>query len=376
MKKLVILFALLTMSVSGIICNGQEKLIKNLGLSNDKGNNVHCSLEDKAGNLWFGTTGDGLFKYDPSASLRTGGKTFTQFTTSNGLNHNLVNDILEDKAGNVWIGTEAGLMLYDPLATVKTGGKSFTEIKIPFRKNVPSKRNDVWSIMQDKSGKLWFATFDGVYTYDPARRSDSNNLKPDGKSFNFFKVTDDTTDCIFKTEYILEDKAGNVWFGGRCNVGVYRYDPSASLSSGGKTITHLKPNGDDWAWPVLQDKKGNIWFSSWKGAYRYDPSASLRTGSELFEKVEGLSDGPITRIIEDKKENLWFGGGGRGLCRYDPSAPLNAGGKTFTCFTAKDGLINDDVWSILEDRTGVLWVGTRETILHRFDGKTFTSYTE
>jgi ligand-binding sensor domain-containing protein len=81
------------MSVFGFTCNGQTILNKNLGLSNDKGNNVHCSLQDKAGNLWFGTTGDGLFKYDPSASLRTGGKTFTQFTTSNGLNHNLVNHI-------------------------------------------------------------------------------------------------------------------------------------------------------------------------------------------------------------------------------------------------------------------------------------------
>lgn len=352
MKKLVILFALLILSVSGITCNAQQKLIKNLGLSNDKGNNVHCSLEDKAGNLWFGTTGDGLFKYD--------GKFFTQFTTSNGLNHNSVNDILEDKDGKIWIGTDAGLVLYD--------GKTFKEIKIPFRKNIPANRYEVLSIMQDKSGKLWFATIAGVYIYDPARRSDSTELRADGKSFSFFKVADDSTDCIYKMEYILEDKTGNIWFGGRCNKGVFRYD--------GKSITNLKPNGDDWAWPVLQDKKGNIWFSSWKGAYRYDPSASLSTGSELFEKVEGLSDGPITRIIEDKKGNLWFGGGGRGLCRYDPSPPLSAGGKTFTCFTAKDGLINDDVWSILEDRTGVLWVGTRETILHRFDGKTFTSYTE
>lgn len=323
-------------SESNTISQGQPKLIKNLGLSNDKGNNVHCSLQDKAGNLWFGTTGDGLFKYD--------GKFFTQYTTSNGLNHNSVNHILEDKDGKIWIGTHAGLVLYD--------GKKFKEIKIPFLKNRPDNRYEVWSIMQDKSGKLWFATIDGVYTYDPARRSDSTELRADGKSFNFFKVADDTTDCIFKMEYILEDKAGNIWFGGRCNIGVYRYD--------GKTISHLRPNGDDWAWPVLQDKKGNIWFSSWKGAYRYD--------GRLFEKIEGLSDGPITRIIEDKKGNIWFGGGGRGLCRYD--------GKTFTCFSTKDGLINDDVWSILEDKTGVLWVGTRETTLHRFDGKTFTNFSE
>ncbi len=341
-------------SESNTIAVGQPKLIKNLGLSNDKGNNVHCSLQDKAGNLWFGTTGDGLFKYD--------GKTFTQFTTSNGLNHNSVNHILEDKDGKIWIGTGAGLVLYDPSATLRTGGKTFAEIQIP-RKNLLSNRYEVWSIMQNKSGKLWFATIDGVYIYDPARRSDSTELRADGKSFSFFKVTDDTTDCIFKMEYILEDKAGNIWFGGRCNKGVFRYDPSAarrsdSLRTGGKTMTNLKPDGDNWAWPVLQDKKGNIWFSSWKGVYSYD--------GKSFTKNEILSNSPVTRIIEDKKGNLWFGGDG--LSRYD--------GKSFTRFTTKDGLINNSVWSILEDRTGVIWVGTRETILHRFDGKTFTSYTE
>jgi len=329
-------------SESNTISQGQPKLIKNLGLSNDKGNNVHCSLQDKAGNLWFGTTGDGLFKYD--------GKSFTQYTTSNGLNHNSVNHILEDKDGKIWIGTDAGLVLYDPSASLRTGGKTFVKIQIPFRKNRPDNRYEVWSIMQDRSGKLWFATVDGVYIYDPARRSDSTELRADGKSFSFFKVTDDTTDCIFKMEYIFEDKAGIFWFGGRCNKGVFRYD--------GKSIINLKPDGDNWAWPVLQDKKGNIWFSSWKGVYSYD--------GKSFTKNEILSNSPVTRIIEDKKGNLWFGGDG--LSRYD--------GKSFTRFTTKDGLINNSVWSILEDRTGVLWVGTRETILHRFDGKTFTNFSE
>ncbi len=328
-----------------IIAVGKPKLIKNLGLQNDKGNNVHCSLQDKAGNLWFGTTGDGLFKYD--------GKTFTQFTTSNGLNHNAVNHILEDKDGKIWICTDAGLVVYDPSASLRTGGKTFAEIQIPFRKYIPSNRHEVWSIMQDKSGRLWLATFDGVYIYDP-----STELRTGGKSFNFFKVTDDSTDCIFKMEYIFEDKAGIFWFGGRCNKGVFRYDPSASLRARGKSITNLKPDGDNWAWPVLQDKNGNIWFSSWKGVYSYD--------GKSFTKYESLSNSPVTRIIEDKKGNLWFGGDG--LSRYD--------GKSFTRFTTKDGLINDSVWSILEDRTGALWVGTRETILHRFDGKTFTSFTE
>lgn len=311
-----------------IITVGQPKLKKTQG--SQPTDNVHCSLQDRAGNLWFGTTGEGVYKFD--------GKSFSQFTATNGLNSNMVYCMLQDKDGNIWMGTKAGVCIYK--------GETFAKIGIPLRKNMPRNKNrnthDVFSIMQDKSGKLWFATIDGVYIYD-------------GKTFTPFIVNESGGGFMssnHNVEYILEDKAGNVWFGGRVNKGVFRYD--------GKSITNLKLNGDAWASPVLQDKNGNIWFSNWDGAYRYD--------GKSFIKIDGLSTGPVTLIIEDKKGKLWFGGGSRGICRYD--------GKSFTCFTTKDGLTNNDVWSILEDRTGNLWVGTRNTGLFRYDGKTFINFSE
>ena len=324
-------------SESKIIADGQPKLIKTQG--SQSSDNVNCSLQDKAGNLWFGTTGEGVYRYD--------GKLFSQFTMTDGLNSNSVYCILEDKASRIWIGTVGGVCTYD--------GKTYSKIQIPLPKNMPPNKyhntHDVYSIMQDKSGKLWFATIDGVFIYDPRRAV--------GKSFKHFKVNEG--EGGFKSsnnnvEKILEDKAGNIWFGGRVNKGVFRYDPKQAI---GKSITNLKPNGDNFAWPVLEDKQGNIWFSNWSGAYCYD--------GKSFTKIDGLSTGPVTRIIEDKKGNLWFGGGGRGICRYD--------GKSYTCFTTKDGLINNDVWSIFEDRAGNLWVGTRNTGLYCYDGKTFTNFT-
>lgn len=318
-------------SESNIISVGHPKLIKTIG--SPKYGNVQCGLQDKAGNLWFGTTENGLYKYD--------GKSFRQFTVANGLNSNNIYSILEDKNGEIWIGTPAGVCLYD--------GKAFAKIQIPLRKKLPPnkfrKTHDVFSIMQDKSGKLWFATIDGVYIYD-------------GKSFTPFIINEGTGGYLSSNnnvEYILEDRVGNIWFGGRGNKGVFRYD--------GKSITNLKPNGDNWAWPALQDKNGNIWFSNWGGAYRYDGKSFTS-----FTKSDGLpSDDSVMRIIEDKNGNLWFGGGG-GICRYD--------GKSFTCFTTKDGLINNCIWAILEDKTGNLWVGTRETGLYLYDGKAFINYSE
>jgi ligand-binding sensor domain-containing protein len=345
-------FTFLTILLLGAACNGQvkkdllkekehPKLIKNLG-----NGNVKCALQDKAGNLWFGTSDNGLYKYD--------GKSFSQFLVNNGLNSNNIYCILEDKDGKIWIGTDAGLCLYD--------GKTFTKIQIPLPKNLPPNKNElyrnshwVFSIMQAKSGKLWFATIDGVFIYD-------------GKSFTPFIINESAGGFLSSNnnaEYILEDKAGNIWFGGRTNEGVFRYD--------GKSITNFKLKeltlqfesrrvGHNWAWPQLQDKNGNIWFSNWAGAYRYDGKTFTS-----FTKSDGLPgyNGLVAKIIEDKKGNLWFGGDG-GLSRYD--------GKLFTSF--KDGLINPWIWAILEDSTGNLWVGTRETGLYLFDGKTFINYSE
>jgi ligand-binding sensor domain-containing protein len=306
---------------------------------------VRCSLQDKEGNLWFGTRGKGLYKYD--------GKSFKQFTVNDGLNSNNTSCILEDKDGKIWVGTEVGLCLYN--------GKIFTQIKIPLPKNLPPNKNPyyqnhwVFSMIQAKSGKLWFATIDCVYIYD-------------GKSFTHFPIKEAASGFLNsndKAERMLEDKEGNIWLGGRTNEGVFRYD--------GKSITHFKlpqliqgengprPKLHNWGWPQLQDKNGNLWFSNWGGAYRYD--GKTFTG---FSAKDGLTVTMVAKIIEDKKGNFWLNGDG--LFSYD--------GKSFTRFTTKDKRVHLGGWSILEDRSGIIWVGTKQNGLYIFDGKEFITYSE
>ena len=242
---------------------GQPKIVKPKG--RNEGDNVRCGLQDKAGNLWFGTSGEGVYRYD--------GKWFTNFTEKDGLSNNHVFAILEDKTGNLWFGTDSGLCRYD--------GKTFTGIPItvnngsnfytPSNKNITAK-NAVWSIMQDKSGKLWFGTKDnGVYCYD-------------GKFFTCFL---DNYNIINKNalhlnwvDCILEDKTGNIWFASRpiAFEGVCRYD--------GKSITNFKPNGDEWIRSMLEDKNGYIWIGTrHKGLWRYDGKTYTN-----FSEKEGLDN--------------------------------------------------------------------------------------
>ena len=76
-------------------------------------NSIACGYRDKTGNLWFGTLGGGVSRYD--------GKSFTNFTIAQGLANNIVYSITEDKTGNLWFGTSGGgVSRYD--------GKSFTNL--------------------------------------------------------------------------------------------------------------------------------------------------------------------------------------------------------------------------------------------------------
>lgn len=81
-------------------------------------------------------------------------------------------------------------------------------------------------------------------------------------------------------------------------------------------------------------------------------------------------------ILADKAGNIWFSGnehdngygGNGGVWCYD--------GKVFKNFTTKDGMGDYGVWCIIEDRAGNIWFGTRNVGLYRYDGKTFTEFSE
>jgi len=85
---------------------------------------------------------------------------------------------------------------------------------------------------------------------------------------------------------------------------------------------------------------------------------------EHFTMRDGLPDMKIECIFEDSRGVLWIGTHDRGVVRYE--------GDEFKPFTQRDGLSGDGVYSILEDQKGNLWFGTNQG-LSRFDGEDFTT---
>lgn len=67
----------------------------------------------------------------------------------------------------------------------------------------------------------------------------------------------------------------------------------------------------------------------------------------------------ISAIFQDRKGNYWFGSTSEGVAFYD--------GKEFVYFTVKDGLADNQIRSIKEDKSGVIWFNTQEGI-SSYDG--------
>lgn len=74
----------------------------------------------------------------------------------------------------------------------------------------------------------------------------------------------------------------------------------------------------------------------------------------------------LRAIFQDSKGNYWFGSHREGVCRFD--------GKSFRYFTKNEGLSDNQVYSIQEDKNGIIWFDTQHGV-SSFDGQSITNHT-
>ncbi len=354
---------------------------------------------DKTGSLWFGTNGGGVSRYD--------GKCFTNFTTAQGLANNVVYSITEDKTGNLWFGTNGGgVSSYDGSRTNHPCNKNKCKHDLRIQQDLKEHNNElaksftnfttaqglannvVYSITEDKTGNIWFGTNgEGVSRYDgnrveaiergdPIAQGTQQDLKKVNgklvKSFTNFTTAQGLANNVVYS--ITEDKTGNLWFG--TNGGVSRYD-------GSRANHPCNKNNCKHDLRIQQDLKKH--------------NKELAKVFTNFTTAQGMASNDVRSITEDKTGNLWFGTEGGGVSRYDGSRanhPCNKKickhdlriqqdlkkhnkelAKSFTNFTTAQGLANNVVYSITEDKTGNLWFGTYGGGVSRYDGKCFTNFT-
>jgi ligand-binding sensor domain-containing protein len=245
----------------------------------------------------------------------------------------IVRTIIQDRKGNIWMATWEGIFRYD--------GKSFTNIT----DKVSSAR--FFSVLEDRKGNFWFGTIgEGAYYYD-------------GKSFKHFTIREGLLNN--EVTSIFEDKKGDIWFG--VSGGASCYDGkffrnyiingiTINEDRTGKTFPDRQPNGGFGI--IMEDKTGKLWISTKSEALIYDG----KTFTVLRNK-DGKAFYGVGGITKDRKGNIWFGAND-GLWRYDSS--------TFTKFSDKGAI------SILEDKKGNIWTSSstgygKPWTLSRYDEK-------
>ena len=314
---------------------------------------VWSITEDLSGNFWFGAeVGFGLYKYEPQSN-RT-----IHFQNNPGLPYILrygtINSVYRDRTGLLWFGTwNGGLYKYNPLT------EQFGHILLNSKDPPGSIENWVNTIFEDHSGNLWIGTETGKM------KKLLPNSKPDGEPiFKTYKKNNQKTIGLYNNSIsvIREDKNGKFWIGTLKN-GLSTFDPKTGH------FTYFNPDPKDFYVQVVQslfiDRSGVIWIgSSAGGIYLYDPATNrFRNYHNISGNSNSLISNSIYTIYEDSKGWFWIGTAG-GLDRLILSKGKGVDREILNIKHYKPdpndttGISNNDVISILEDKTGVLWVGT------------------
>ncbi len=273
---------------------------------------IFSLLEAKDGDLWFGTIGAGVYRYD--------GKTFTNYTSQDGLMADRMGCFYQDRSGKMWIGSEGGISVYDEQTDHPEGNYFYN-----FTKKMVLVDNDINSIVEDdrklpskmdqvdlgsepianqSNGKFWIGTRGAAYLFDPS--IDNTN----GAAFS--KIKNKEGWPYNNVRCIIKDRKGNIWLAGE--YGLSRYDGNQFIKYSNHFVGY-----------VYEDSAGNIWTTS--------AAPNSRQEGRLSRYAQETIDDPL----------------------IDPEVILQKKGMFF---------------GIFEDTNGGIWMGTLEGVV-RYDGENF-----
>lgn len=332
-------------------------------------NSISGLIQTPDGYVWFGTS-DGLVRFD--------GVRFTVFNKGNSPNfpNNRLSYLRADRSGRIWVNTEDGVLLY-----YQNGAFSIVKPKSDTVFGAAGGVQDdgegsvlVWSNAQnrtfryrdgklvpleitglpvnasplgaDREGTLWFYRDTRLFRYASGQLTGFTLPGPAGQIIT----------------YMVTDRSGNTWITRDFNQNVvYRYRNGA-ISTVQVPLNRL--------WSAAQDRFGNIWFASYdKGVARLDAAKANADEPrpedfQIFTTTKGAVGLPSDHcviILADAEGGVWTGTE-KGLVRFTP--------QVVRMFSKADGMSEDNVYPIMEDRTGAIWVGAWQNSLMKFaDGK-------
>lgn len=251
-------------------------------LSNSS-SSIYVFEEDKKGNIWCGTSDNGVLKFNPHAH------SFTRINYAQNLD---VHALCENAQGKMWVGTEAGIFSVENDKINKE-----QELNRQMGKNPTI----IYSIKEDNYGQIWIGTLDrGVFVF-------SKQMKL------IVHLTEKNLLATNTINHIIKDADGGIWMATMRGL-AYVQNP---LQPGAiKNYNERYGIKDSHIRAISQDKQGNIWVSMFSGIaclnihkqrfYNYDYESGIPTSNFVEASAVTTPDGTI-----------YFGSPG-GICFFNP----------------------------------------------------------
>jgi signal transduction histidine kinase/ligand-binding sensor domain-containing protein len=270
---------------------------------------------------------------------------FHHITQDQGTGFGNVWGILEDYEGFMWFATDDGLIRYDGYDLVTYRNKKDDPLSIS--------ANFAVVIMEDRYNQLWVGTFGGgLNLYD--RRTDS---------FRRFIYSPDDPHSLpsNRVKTMIESQDGNIWLGTE-GKGTVIFDPNPEKRDNltFKRFDHPSLDTSDpdifMIRSICEDLEGNIYIGSLSGVTILDNNrknlVQLRKGNSYPDL---LSSNLILEVFVDSKQRIWIGTLDEGLQLFLPKQQIAI---RYSASETGKTLNHPEIETIAEDHNGVIWVGT------------------
>lgn len=259
---------------------------------------------------WAGMLAPHAIALNPAKSLSQ--YTRTVWTQEHGLPQDTIRAIVQTADGYLWLGTDEGLARFDGYEFVIFGKD---------KGDLPS--NSVSTLAATADGALWIGTSNGLTSYR-------------NKRFHTYTVKDGLPDNGIIDVYAGYD--GAIW--------IVAGDQLSRFQSG--KFTHFATGRDiplDTVRTVVEDNRHKLWLAGYGGIARLD-------GDRFTHVVDSAAFGGafIVALLFDRHDNLWIAAS-NGLYLRSADGGMRRYG-------TRDGLPDEFVRSLWQDRDGGVWAGT------------------
>lgn len=235
---------------------------------------VYTIFEDRDGNIWLGTKGDGVVRMTPSGNDWICKRFKADGHYRNSLSSNNVYSITQDKDGRIWIGTYGGALSMLP----SPDSEEFVTVDNNFPDYPQDIGDRVRYLHNMPDGRMLVATIGGIIIFEPSET-------PELTIFNHITKTPGDAASLGNNDviHIYTDRRGNTWlctFGGGLNRlyfenGYPRFEVICDDDGLASNIVHS----------VMDDADGNLWIATEAGLSRYDVALGQVTNYSVYDGV-------------------------------------------------------------------------------------------